>query len=167
MQVKIKKLRSDAVIPVMGSVAAAAYDLAIPTEADSFWIWPNTTVKIPLGFCTELFPGTCALIYARSGLAIKSGLRLANSVAVIDSDYRGEWIVALHNDSTEPYALYGGDRIAQVMIQPVYDMDFKVVDKLEESDRGEGGLGSTGVHTDRLTYLDLLAQDEMIHIEGA
>lgn len=167
MQVKIKKLRSDAVIPVLGSAAAAAYDLAIPENAVSFWVMPNTTVKIPLGFCTELFPGTCALIYARSGLAVKSGLRLANSVAVIDSDYRGEWIVALHNDSTEPYALYGGDRIAQVMIQPVYDMEFKVVDKLEESDRGEGGLGSTGVHVDELTLEDLSVNDEMIRIEGA
>ena len=122
MVVKFKKLREDAIVPVKGSEAAAAYDLAIPTETPEFLIGPGETIKIKMGFATELPTGTYAAVYPRSGMAIKRGLRLANSVAIIDADYRGEWIVALHNDSEQDQWLKGGDRIAQTIISPMFDM---------------------------------------------
>ena len=145
MVIKFKKLREDAIVPVKGSAAAAAYDLAIPSETPEFLVGPGDTVKIQMGFATELPMGTYAAVYPRSGMAIKRGLRLANSVAIIDADYRGEWIVAIHNDSEQDQWLKGGDRIAQTIISPMFGMmEFEETEELSDTERGEGGLGSTG-----------------------
>lgn len=142
--IKFKKLRDDVVYPFRGSNAAAAYDLTIPTKQGLMGIPSGATVKIPMGFATEIPPGWHVRIFPRSGLAIKRGLRLANSTAIIDEDYRGEYIVALHNDSDETQFLTGGERIAQMVVEPSYEISFEVVDELSETNRGEGGLGSTG-----------------------
>ena len=144
IEIRIKKLREDAIIPYRGSDAAAAYDLAIPSETPEFVINPGETIKIEMGFATELPRSWHVRIFPRSGLAIKRGLRLANSTAIIDEDYRGEYIVALHNDGDVPQHLKGGERIAQMVIEPSYEIWFNEVAELSETVRGTGGLGSTG-----------------------
>jgi len=99
---------------------------------------------IPTGWAMEIPQGCFGGIFARSGLASKKGLRPANCVGVIDSDYRGPVKVALHNDTNEPRHIKGGERIAQLVILDYYPVTFDVVDELEDTDRGEGGFGSTG-----------------------
>ena len=141
--IKIKKLRNDAVIPTKGSEYAAGYDLYACLDS-SIWIPAHETVKIPTGLAMELPLFTFGAIFARSGLATKQGLRPANCVGVCDSDYRGEYIVALHNDSDEPKLVIPGERIAQLVILPFVNINFLEVDELKETERGEGGFGSTG-----------------------
>lgn len=143
--IRYKKLSNQAIAPTRGSDYAAGYDLyACPTGADVVFINPGETVKIGTGIAIELPQGTFGGIYARSGLSVKQGLRPANCVGVVDSDYRGEIIVALHNDSDEQQCVVYGDRIAQLVIQPFIIAHFVDSDDLKETTRGAGGFGSTG-----------------------
>ena len=143
--VQIKKLRENAVLPVRGSAFAAGYDLCACLEGDeTVIIPPHHTVKIGTGLAFALPEGTCGAVFARSGLASKQDLRPANCVGVVDSDYRGECFIALHNDGTQERTIRHGDRIAQLVLLPFLPMEFEEVDALSETARGEGGFGSTG-----------------------
>lgn len=149
MEIKVKKLSPNAKLPTHGSDFSAGYDLHAcfdDFENKSMVIEPNETVKIPTNLAMTLPNGYFGAIFARSGLSIKQGLRPANCVGVCDSDYTGNYIVALHNDSTERKVVNDGDRIAQLILVPFMTMDFKVVDELETTERGDGGFGSTGVN---------------------
>lgn len=143
MKVQIKKLRPDAVIPTRGSESAAGYDLYACLD-EPIVIQPGRTEKIGTGITAALPDGTFGACFARSGLAFRQGLRPANCVGVVDSDYRGEYIVALHNDSEEPRTVHSGDRIAQLVIIPYYAVSFEETEELDETGRGAGGFGSTG-----------------------
>jgi dUTP pyrophosphatase len=142
--VKYIKLNDLAQEPTRGSAAAAGYDLysAMP---EPIIIQPHTTEKIGTGLAFELPEGTFAAIFARSGLATRQGLRPANCVGVCDSDYRGEYIVALHNDTDESRIVAPGDRIAQMVLMPYISMVFQEEKILGSTERGDGGFGSTGV----------------------
>ena len=142
--VKIQKLRENAVIPTRGSEKAAGYDLyaAIPEDV---YILPYTTMKIKTGLPMELPDNTFGAISARSGLATKHGLRPANCVGVCDSDYRGEYMVALHNDTDTVQVVVPGEKIAQLILLPFLPIEFNMVDELSETERGEDGFGSTGL----------------------
>lgn len=139
-----KKLKEDAIEPTKGSAAAAGCDLYIPANAGDIEIKPFSTVMIGTGIAIELPDNTFGAVFARSGLATKQGLRPANCVGVVDSDYRGEVGVALHNDSEETKIIHGGDRIAQLIVIPYLDSTFVEVDELTDTDRGKDGFGSTG-----------------------
>lgn len=141
---RIKLLNERAKIPAKATDGSAGYDLYAANEFP-IDIQPGDTVSIPLGFATELPIGTYGAIYARSGLSIKEGLRPANCVGIIDTDYRGEWLVALHNDSAAPRMINPGDRVAQVLFGNVMPQSFEPVDNLPNTERGNGGFGSTGV----------------------
>lgn len=145
---KIKKLHPDAILPTQGSAAAAGYDLY---SVDTLCIEPGETRLIHTGFAIEIPNEFWGGIYARSGLATKKGLRPANCVGVIDSDYRGEIMVAIHNDSDSIQHIDAGDRIAQLVfhqqtsIIPNEKGDlWEMVEDLSETDRASGGFGSTG-----------------------
>ena len=150
----IKKLNPNAIIPTRGSEQAAGWDLYASNVPNTWgcngednWtinIEPGATVKIGTGIAIELPNTTFGGIYPRSGLATKQGLAPANKVGVIDSDYRGEVIVALHNHSCERQQISYGDRIAQLIVQPYLSVDLKVVDELGSTKRGDSGFGSTG-----------------------
>ena len=141
--IRFKRLSSLAKIPTRGSEEAAGYDLyAAINETTS--IPPHSTVKIGTGLSFELPTGTFGAIFARSGLATKMGLRPSNCTGVCDSDYRGEYIVAIHNDTNEEKVINPGERIAQLILMPYIPMTFKEVEDLSETDRGSGGFGSTG-----------------------
>ena len=142
--VNIKRLKEKAVIPTRGSQYAAGYDLYACLEEEKIEIAPHTTVKIGTGLSIAVPNGYFGAIFARSGLAAKSGLRPANCVGVADADYRGEYIVALHNDSDETRTVCDGDRIAQLVIMPFLEVDFVETEALDETIRGDGGFGSTG-----------------------
>ena len=142
--VKYKKLNSKAIVPTQGSAAAAGSDLYAVLDTDSIVIASHETAKIGTGLAIELPKFTFGAIFARSGLATKQGLRPANCVGVVDSDYRGEIIVALHNDTNEDRIISNGDRIAQLVVIP-YTPIFFIEDDLTDTERGEGGFGSTGV----------------------
>ena len=146
IRVKFVKVREGAKVPECGSKLAAGYDLAacIP-DLERVIIHPGETVKIPSGLAIAIPEGYFGGIYARSGLSTKQGLRPANCTGVIDCDFRGEIMVALHNDSNETRVIEHGQRVAQLIIQPYLDVEFEEVDKLDGTERGEGGFGSTGV----------------------
>lgn len=141
--IKLKKLRDNVQIPTRGSEYAAGYDLYAAITSPVI-ITPHTTVKIGTGIAVEIPNGYFGAVFARSGLATKEGLRPANAVGVCDSDYRGEYIVALHNDSDTPRTVTPGERIAQLVIMPYLQVDFEEVNELSDTVRGEGGFGSTG-----------------------
>lgn len=154
--VNIKKLYNDAKIPTYESTEAACADLYayLPDDMEGVFkdvegnkcvvIPAHGTVKISSGFAAELPKGYCALIYARSGLATKSGLAPANKVGICDADYRGPYIVPIHNHSNAGTVIRHNDRIAQVMFVPCPQASFNEVETLTETERGEGGFGSTG-----------------------
>lgn len=147
MNIKIKKLRKDAKIPTQGSAGSAGYDLYATSSTmfnGIYAIPPHKTVKIPTGLAFELPDGYFAGLFARSGLATKEGLRPANCVSVCDADYRGEYMIPIHNDSDEWRNINPGDRIAQMILLPCQSLIFEEVDELSETERGEGGFGSTG-----------------------
>ena len=146
INVNIKKLSTTAKIPTHGSKEAAGYDLYADISEDFVIIEPHTTKKIPTGLSIAIPDGYFGAIFARSGLATKEGLRPANAVGVIDQDYRGEIIVALHNDTNHERFVNKGSRIAQLVIIPYLAVKFNEVDKLNTTSRGEGGFGSTGVN---------------------
>ena len=142
-RVAVKKLRPGAKMPTFGSREAAGADLYACLE-EPVTIEPGKTVFLPTGLSMALPKGYVGLVYARSGLASKQGLAPANKVGVIDSDYRGEFMIALHNHSTEPRVVEHGDRIAQLVVTPVIQPDYYEADTLEDTPRGTGGFGSTG-----------------------
>ena len=141
--VQVKKLRPNAIIPTYGSAEAAGADLYACLDS-AVTIEPGQTAFIPTGLSMALPKGTAGLLYARSGLACKRGLAPANKVGVIDSDYRGEFIVALHNHGQQPQTVESGERVAQLVITPVLTPGFAETDDLDDTDRGSGGFGSTG-----------------------
>ena len=143
MKIRIVKLSEKAHIPSRGSEYAAGYDLYSVLEKEII-INPHETVKVRTGIALEIPQGYVGLIFARSGLATKMGLAPANKVGVIDADYRGEIFVALHNHSDQAVILSNEERIAQLMIVPFICADFEETDTLSETQRGEGGFGSTG-----------------------
>ena len=144
MTIKIKKLNENAIIPTYGSVEAAGCDLYALLDTDEVVIHPGETELVHTGISVEIQSGYYGGIYARSGLASKKGLRPANCTGVIDADYRGEIMVALHNDSSSIQTISNHERIAQLIIEPYRRADFLVVDDLADTERGEGGFGSTG-----------------------
>ena len=158
LNVKIKRLSNTAFMPIYGSAKAACMDLyanlgfhdamtvnGLAKKPNFVEIEPHTTVKIGTGFAFQPPEGYCGLIFARSGLATRQGLAPANKVGVCDEDYTGEYIVALHNDTDSERYVSHGDRIAQLMFVPYEQANLIEVDTLDETERGSGGFGSTGV----------------------
>lgn len=143
MEVRIKKLRPDAVVPTYGSEFSAGADLYACEDA-TVTIAPHETVLVHTGLSLEIPEGFGGFIYARSGLASKKGLAPANKVGVVDADYRGEVMVALHNHSDAPQSVEHGERVAQMVIAPFLKAEFTVAEELSSTIRGEGGFGSTG-----------------------
>ena len=139
----VVKLRPNAILPTYGSSEAAGADLYACLESD-ITIAPGQTILIPTGLSMELPKGYAGLIYARSGMSVKRDLAPANKVGVIDSDYRGEFMVALHNHGSENQLVCNGERIAQLLITPVFTPGFTEVAALSDTERGCGGFGSTG-----------------------
>ena len=143
MEIKVKKLRPEARLPHRGSQFAAGYDLYACLDAPVV-IAPHETAMISTGLTMAIPEGYFGAVFARSGIAAKQGLRPANCVGVCDSDYRGEYTVALHNDSEYPREIHDGDRIAQLVILPFLPAEFNEADELDATERGVGGFGSTG-----------------------
>lgn len=141
--VRIKKLDEKAIIPTYGSQFAAGADLYACLD-EALTINPHETILVHTGVAMEIPTGFAGLIYARSGIASKRGLAPANKVGVVDSDYRGEVMVALHNHSEIPQTIENGERIAQLVIAPYVVADFVLSDELDDTERGAGGFGSTG-----------------------
>ena len=142
-KVNIKKLIKNAVVPTYGSEFSAGADLYACAD-EPIVIGAGKTVLVHTGIAMEIPVGYVGLVFARSGLASKKGLAPANKVGVIDSDYRGEIMVALHNHSAEDKTIDAGERIAQIALVPYLTADFNVVDELSDTVRGSGGFGSTG-----------------------
>ena len=143
MKVNVKKLREGARLPAYGSEYAAGADL-YACEDQPVVIPAGETCFIHTGIAMELQEGTAGLVYARSGLSCKQDLAPANKVGVIDCDYRGEILVALHNHGKETRTVEHGDRIAQLVVAPVYVVQFEETEELSDTVRGAGGFGSTG-----------------------
>lgn len=143
IQIKIKKLNENANIPTRGSAYSAGYDLYACID-EPITIPAHSTVKIGTGLAIEIPDGYFGAIFARSGLATKEGLRPANCVGCCDSDYRGEYIVALHNDTNETKLIVPNERIAQLVVIPYLPVEFEEVVELTDTERGTGGFGSTG-----------------------
>ena len=142
MQVKIKKLTPTAQMPVYSTPGAACFDIC--TTSQSGYIQPGTSVGFTTGLSFEIPEGHVMMLYSRSGHGFKHGLRLSNGTGIIDSDYRGELMVKLHNDGGKSALIESGERIAQGMIVPVEQAEFVFADSLSDTERGTGGLGSTG-----------------------
>lgn len=143
VRIRIKKLDCNAAAPKYGSDFSAGADLYAMTDRDIV-LKPGETVFVHTGIAVEIPEGLVGLVYARSGLACKQGIAPANKVGVIDSDYRGEIMVALHNHSTEDRVVTDKERIAQLVITPYLHADFEEADELDDTARGAGGFGSTG-----------------------
>lgn len=141
--VKVKKLDSKASLPSYGTASAAGADLYALLDGE-ITVKPDETVLVHTGIALEIPEGFVGLVYARSGIATKRGLAPANKVGVIDSDYRGEILVALHNHSKIDQTVTNGERIAQLVIAPYLTANFVEAQQLDETLRGEGGFGSTG-----------------------
>ena len=143
MKVRIKNLDDRAITPTYGTEYSAGADLYALADTPVA-IDPHKTVLIHTGISVEIPEGYCGLIFARSSLGSKRGLAPANKVGVIDADYRGEVMVALHNHSEHPASVDPGERIAQLAIVPFLKAEFEVADELSDTVRGTGGFGSTG-----------------------
>lgn len=141
--VRVKKLNENATIPTQGSEWSAGWDLYACID-EPVCIYPSCTVKIGIGLSIELPKYTFGAIVPRSGLSTKKGLRPANTPGTCDSDYRGEYIVALHNDSESPQWVEPGERIAQLIVLPYVPIKFQEAEELSETERGASGFGSTG-----------------------
>ena len=141
--IRVKKLDARAELPVFGSEFAAGADLRACLDGD-LTIAPGQTALIHTGLALEIPAGYAGLVYARSGLASKRGLAPANKVGVIDADYRGEVMVALHNHGAEAQTVGHGERIAQLVVTPFLAVDYEEADELTDTARGAGGFGSTG-----------------------
>lgn len=144
MTIPVKRLREGARLPHLATAGAAACDLYALLEAP-ITLAPGQRYLVPTGLAIALpDPSVVAIVCARSGLALKRGLALANGIGVIDSDYRGEIFVALINNDEQPQVIENGERVGQLMILPVIAADYQPVDVLDETERGAGGFGSTG-----------------------
>ena len=141
--IRVKRLKENAIMPTYGSVEAAGADL-YACLSEPITIQPGESAFIPTGLAMELPSGYAGLIYARSGLACKRGLAPANKVGVVDSDYRGEFMIVLYNHGTNPQTIQHGERIAQLVITPVFTPGFIEVAELTDTQRSGGGFGSTG-----------------------
>ena len=141
--VRVKKLKEKAILPTNGSNEAAGADLYACLDAP-VTIAPGESVFVPTGLAMEIPVGCAGLIYARSGLACKRGHAPANKVGVVDSDYRGVFMIVLHNHGSIPQTIDHGERIAQLVITPVFTPGFTLVDELSDTQRAAGGFGSTG-----------------------
>ena len=141
--IKVKKLREGAMLPTYGTEFSAGADLyaCLPEDVT---ILPGETRKIPTGLAMEIPVGFAGLIFARSSMGTKKGLAPANKVGVVDSDYRGEFMIFLHNHGTEAQTIVHGDRVAQLLVTPVFTPGFVETDELSDTVRGSGGFGSTG-----------------------
>ena len=145
MKLKIKKTDPRAELPVRGTPGSAGLDLRAVLD-EPMTLPPGALVSVPTGIAIGLpSPDTVGLVFARSGLAVKHGIGLSNGVGVIDSDYTGEIRVGLINQSAVPYDLHPGERIAQLVVMPICRPELVEADTLEETERGAGGFGSTGV----------------------
>ena len=142
MKIRVKKLDDRAILPTYGTEFSAGADLYNLPESGE--IAPHTTILIHTGIATEIPEGYCGLVFARSGLATKRGLAPANKVGVIDADYRGEIMVALHNHSDMTATVEAGERVAQLAIVPFLKAEFEEASELSDTVRGAGGFGSTG-----------------------
>lgn len=142
-KVKFVKLNQNAIVPTYGTACAAGADLYALPDGD-ITINPGETVLIHTGIAMQIPDGYGAFIFARSGIATKRGLAPANKVGVIDSDYRGEIMVPIHNHSGAVQQIASGERVAQMVIMPYITADFVECDSLDETERAEGGFGSTG-----------------------
>lgn len=145
VNMNVNKLNNDSIVPTKGSEYAAGLDLYAYIESGSVDIPAGATVKIGTCIAAEIPVGCFGGVFARSGLAAKRGLRPSNCVGVVDSDYRGEIIVAIHNDSDKCETIHNGDRIAQLVIMPYINVSLQEVEELSDTKRGAGGFGSTGV----------------------
>lgn len=143
MKVAVKKLDERAILPTYGTSQAAGADLYALCDGE-IRIGAGQTVMVHTGLAVEVPEGYAGLVYARSGMASKRGLAPANKVGVIDSDYRGEIMVALHNHGSEPQTVANGERIAQLVIAPFLHAEFCEQEALSDTARGAGGFGSTG-----------------------
>ena len=141
--IKVKKLREGAMLPTYGTEFSAGADLYACLE-EPVTIAPGETKKIPTGLSMEIPIGCAGLIYARSSLGTKQGLAPANKVGVVDSDYRGEFMIFLHNHGSQTQTVSHGDRVAQLLVTPVFTPGFEEADELTDTARGAGGFGSTG-----------------------
>ena len=141
--IRVKQLRPGAKLPTYGTAGAAGADLYACLEEDAV-ILPGQTRFLPTGIALEVPQGCAGLVYARSGLACKRGLAPANKVGVVDSDYRGEILVALHNHGDQPQMICDGERVAQLLITPVLTPEYGWSQKLSDTQRNEKGFGSTG-----------------------
>lgn len=143
LELKIKRLTPTATLPTKAHPTDACFDIYCDDCAVS--IEPNHTMLVHTGFATEIPHGYWGAIFARSSMAKNKGLRPANCVPVIDEPYRGEWMIALHNDSPDTQWVHRGDRIAQFTLLPYFDTNLIEVSELDETERGEGGFGSSGL----------------------
>lgn len=143
MEVKYTKLHPSAQTPLRQTEGSAGYDLFACLE-EPVRLEPGEAYKVPLGFATEIPAGTAGFVFSRSGLGGSKGIVVAQGVGVIDSDYRGQWLVPLRNLGREGYAVQPGERVAQVIFLPVLAAEFVEAETLSKSQRGEGGFGSTG-----------------------
>ena len=143
VHIKVKRLREGSTLPTRGSGLAAGYDLYACLD-EPVQIAPGGVVSVGTGLAMELPAGWFAAVFARSGLAMRQGLRPANCVGVCDADYRGEYIVPLYNDSGEPRTVENGERIAQMVLLPCRTLTFELSGELGDTDRGAAGFGSTG-----------------------
>ena len=143
MVLKLMRVREGAIIPKQATAGSAGYDLCACIDAPQT-IEPGERCVFPSGLAAEIPAGTAGFVFTRSGLGIKKGIHVTNGVGVIDSDYRGECFVALHNDSSEERTVRHGDRVAQLVLLPFLPMEFEEVDELPATVRGKGGFGSTG-----------------------
>ena len=141
--IRVKKLNPKAIIPTYGSAEAAGADLYACLDGD-LTIAPGESAFVPTGLSMEVPKGCAGLIYARSGLACKRGLAPANKVGVVDSDYRGEFMVVLYNHGNRAQTVCHGERIAQLVITPVLTPIYQEVEELSDTQRAAGGFGSTG-----------------------
>lgn len=143
MEIKCKKLTETAILPKRQTNGSAGYDLCGDND-ERILVMPHETVMIPTNVAMAIPKGYAGLIFARSGLSVKKGLRPATCVSVIDSDYRGNVGLPIHNDGCDPQVIEPRDRISQLVIMKVEDFDFIAVDSLDDTERGVGGFGSTG-----------------------
>ncbi|WP_417405576.1 dUTP diphosphatase [Hominenteromicrobium sp.] len=143
MVLKLMRVREGAIIPKQATAGSAGYDLCACMDAPQT-IEPGERCVFPSGLAAEIPAGTAGFVFTRSGLGIKKGIHVTNGVGVIDSDYRGEIQISLHNLSAEPYTVQPGERIAQMIIMPYFAPVIEEVTSLTETDRGAGGFGSTG-----------------------
>ena len=141
--IRVKRIKENAIMPTYGSTEAAGADL-YACLSEPVTIQPGQSLFIPTGLAMELPRGYAGLIYARSGLACKRGLAPANKVGVVDSDYRGEFMIVLHNHGSVPQTIDHGERIAQLVVTPVFTPGFTEVAELSDTERSGGGFGSTG-----------------------